>query len=71
MELENRTRGSCARPANGSLIHLSGSPIADTVKRSLLIGGIMPSPATPVKMRSEHRYRTGSMFQPIWVTLSG
>ena len=31
MELENRTRGSCARPANGSLIHLSGSPIADTV----------------------------------------
>ena len=31
MELENRTRGSCARPANGSLNHLSGSPIADTI----------------------------------------
>ena len=25
------------------------------LKRSLLIGGIMPSPATPVKMWSEHR----------------
>ncbi len=27
------------------------------LKRSLLIGGIMPSPATPGKMRSEHRYQ--------------
>jgi hypothetical protein len=30
MELESRTRGACARPENGSLNRLSGSPIADT-----------------------------------------
>ncbi len=36
MELENRTRGARARPANGGLNRLSGGPIADTVllKRS-------------------------------------
>ena len=32
MELESRTRGACARPENGSLNRLSGSPIADTVQ---------------------------------------
>ena len=36
MELENRTRGSCARPADGSLIHLSGSTIADTIELKVL-----------------------------------
>ena len=35
MELENRTRGSRARPENGGLSRLSGIPIADTLDRGL------------------------------------